>query len=146
MLGSWRWNIGFGLLGALLIIVFSMNSNPMSVVLLRSLYAFVSFFVLAFAARAALAAILKPPAIADDAEDRQDDGGSQLDLVTPDESGDLNDMLKAQLQGDADKPGKANAQDAQATDFKPLNPPQFVSADDKQPEHLAKALRHLTGE
>ncbi|MFD0959505.1 hypothetical protein [Paenibacillus chungangensis] len=146
MLGSWRWNVGFGLLGTLLIIIFSMNSNPMSVVLLRSLYAFVSFFVLAFAARAALAAILKPPAMIVNAEERQADNGSQLDLTTPDESEDLNDMLKAQLQGDANHSGKDNALAVQSSQFKPLNPPQFVSADDNQPEHLAKALRHLTGE
>ncbi|MFD0587560.1 hypothetical protein ACFQZE_06070 [Paenibacillus sp. GCM10027627] len=150
MLGTWRWNVAFGLLGIGLTVLFSIDSNPLTVTLLRSLYAFLAFFALGYAARLAAGIILKPPAIIAEpsSEEEQQDGGErggQLDLRTPDEMDDLNDLLKQQLQG-----GTAESKEMEPVQmdagFKPLSPPQFVSTTNKQPEELAKALRHLTGE
>ncbi|WP_168122230.1 hypothetical protein [Paenibacillus sp. HB172176] len=145
MLGTWRWNAAFGLLGIGLTVLFSYSDNPWSVIMIRALYACATFFVLGYAARGALGIILKPPALIGEIEDEQEDKGGQLDLSTPDESEDLNAMLKEQLQGaNANgEPGK----DGKSEGFKPLSPPQLVStSNNKQPEELAKALRHLTGE
>lgn len=151
MLGTWRWNAALGILGLGLTFLFSIGNNPLSVVMLRGLYAFSAFFVLAYVARTILALILKPPVLVGESPDAATDSnademkGSQLDLSTPDESDNLNEMLKSQLQGGhAASSGYTDAQkDAQ---FRPLAPPQFVSTTNKQPEELAKAVRHLTGE
>lgn len=145
MLGTWRWNVAFGILGLVLTALFSIGNNPLTVVMLRGFYAFASFFILAYAARAVLGLILRPPTIplSSEATDGETEKGSQLDLTTPDESNDLNDLLKAQLQGG----NKGESPSAEAgADFRPLSPPQFVSSASKQPEELAKAIRHLTGE
>ncbi|RIX51802.1 hypothetical protein D3P08_15415 [Paenibacillus nanensis] len=147
MLGTWRWNVAFGILGLALTALFSFGNNPLSVVMLRGFYAFASFFILAYAARAVLAMILRPPAIPlpPGAEEGETEKGSQLDVTTPDEAGELNDLLKAQLQG-GNESNPADGQKEAAAEFKPLSPPQFVSSTNKQPEELAKAIRHLTGE
>lgn len=145
MLGTWRWNVAFGILGLVLTTLFSIGNNPLTVVMLRMFYAFASFFILAYVARAVLGFILRPPSIQLSPADPNGDTelGSQLDLTTPDEGNDLNDLLKAQLQGGS----KGESPSAEAgADFRPLSPPQFVSSASKQPEELAKAIRHLTGE
>lgn len=145
MLGTWRWNVVFGIFGTVLTVAFSIGNNPIIVMLLRSMYAFIAFFVLAFGVRAILAYILKPPSIVGDLAEDESSRGTQLDLQTPDESDDLNDMLKSQLQDRAVAP-KAFAQNKDAAGFKPLSPPQLLSTKNTQPEELVKAIRHLTGE
>lgn len=145
MLGTWRWNVSFGIVGILLTGIFSIGKNPMSVILLRGMYAFIAFFVLAFVVRFILAQVLKPPTLIGE-QTQQDEGrGSQLDMLTPDETDDLNDLLKSQM-----KDGKAGGQEAstkqEEAEFRPLNPPQLVSTKNNDPEELAKAIRHLTGE
>jgi hypothetical protein len=146
MLGTWRWNVVIGILGSLLTIAFSFTNNPITVVLLRSLYAFIAFFVLAYLFRFIWKLILQPPGLmaASELSDDEDGKGTRLDMKTPDESEDLNELLKAQLQDGAvtatDRPSQDQA------DFRPLNPPQLLSTKNTQPEELAKAIRHLTGE
>ncbi|GKU78650.1 hypothetical protein [Paenibacillus sp. L3-i20] len=148
MLGTWRWNVAFGILGMGLTVLFSIGNNPLSVILLRSLYACIVFFVLAYAVRAILAIILRPPAIVGDPFVQHEEKGGQLDLTTPDERDDLNDLLKTQLQGGVGEAqsGQADKPNELEQGFRPLAPPQFVSTNNKQPEDLAKAIRHLTGE
>ncbi|REK76532.1 hypothetical protein [Paenibacillus paeoniae] len=149
MQGTWRWNVVFGMTGIVLTVLFSIGNNPLSVIMLRSLYAFIAFFVLAYPIRYVLAFILKPPAMIGDVQENEETKGSSLDLTTPDEGEDLNDLLKAQMLGAAN-PAEQEQQSSsnQEADpaFRPLAPPQFVSTTNKQPEDLAKALRHLTGE
>lgn len=145
MLGTWRWNIGFGLFGIVLTVVFSISSNPLSVILLRSVYAFIAFFILAYAVRAILAIILRPPAMMGEQPDSQEDKGTKLDLTTPDETDDINQMLKSQIQEGLDH-GSGGKEEEAASAFQPLNPPQLVSKKNMQPEELTKAIRHLTGE
>ncbi|MNP80381.1 hypothetical protein D3C76_1784720 [compost metagenome] len=57
-----------------------------------------------------------------------------MDLSTPDEEEELKDLLKP----------KPAAADQGSGDFKPLQPPKLVSM--KDPEELAKAVRHLKEE
>lgn len=154
MLGTWRWNAGFGIAGIGLTVIFSLGNNPMTVILTRSIYAFIAFFIMAYAARLVLGIILKPPGIAPQVPEVEaaDTRGSEMDLQTPDESAELNQLLKDQLgQSTASvpqaTPGSAAAGNAGgANSFKPLSPPQLVSTNGKQPDELAKAVRHLTGE
>ncbi|MDQ0059686.1 hypothetical protein [Paenibacillus harenae] len=147
MLGTWRWNVGFGLVGTVLTVAFSLGANPLSVVLLRSAYAFIAFFVLAYAVRTVLAVILKPPALigeSEGTESAESETGAKLDIQTPDETADLNELLKRQMQEGVSTNGAQKQEAAGA--FKPLNPPQLLSTKNSQPEELAKAIRHLTGE
>ncbi|WP_336786005.1 hypothetical protein [Paenibacillus sp. MMO-177] len=141
MVGNWRWNVGLGIVGAGLTLLFSIGKNPLSVMLMRSMYAFIAFAAIAFAMRFALAFILQPP-VMHQAETVGEEGkGTQLDLQTPDESEDLNQMLKSQLDGHKSQ----EAQQQEQSQFKPLTPPKLVSTQNKEPEELAKAIRHLTG-
>lgn len=145
MLGTWRWNAVFGIIGTALTVAFSIGNNPISVMLIRSMYAFIAFFALAFAMRAVLAYILQPPSLTGEEPEQVEGKGTQLDMLTPDETDDLNQLLKSQLQNGA----TTAANEAQANDttaFRPLNPPQLLSSKNTQPEELVKAIRHLTGE
>lgn len=150
MQGTWRWNVVFGITGVVLTVLFSIGNNPLSVIMLRSLYAFVAFFVLAYPARYVFASIFKPPAMIGDLQESEEAKGHSLDMTTPDEGEDLNELLKAQMQGATPSEGqpemKGAATEEAEAGFQPLTPPQFVSATNKQPEEMAKALRHLTGE
>lgn len=142
MVGNWRWNVGLGIVGAVLTLLFSIGKNPLSVMLMRSMYAFIAFVAIAFVLRIALAFILQPP-VMHQAETAGEEGkGTQLDLQTPDESEDLNQMLKSQMDGHKAQEVEQPDQNRQ---FKPLTPPKLVSTQNKEPEELAKAVRHLTG-
>ncbi|SFE16896.1 hypothetical protein SAMN04487969_101436 [Paenibacillus algorifonticola] len=147
MIGNWRWNVGLGLTGVILTILFSLGKNAVTVILLRSVYAFIAFVVIAFILRAVLTFILKPPALLDNGATDEDGVGTQLDLTTPDESEDLNQLLKDGLDT---RPSQKEADSKQQLEqeqepFRPLAPPQLVSAQKKEPEELAKVVRHLTG-
>ncbi|WP_028611013.1 hypothetical protein [Paenibacillus harenae] len=147
MLGTWRWNVVFGLIGTVLTVAFSTQNNPVPVTLLRGMYAFIAFFVLAYAARAVLAYILRPPAAFAPEHAAQEEGrGTQLDMQTPEETDDLNELLKSQLQDGAMAQPSSGKPAKDAAEFRPLSPPQLLSAKNKQPEELVKAIRHLTGE
>ncbi|KQO04398.1 hypothetical protein [Paenibacillus sp. Leaf72] len=147
MIGNWRWNVGLGLTGVILTILFSLGKNAVTVMLLRSVYAFIAFVVIAFILRAVLTFILKPPALLDNGAAEEDGIGTQFNLTTPDESEDLNQLLKdgldirpAQDEADSKQP-----MEQEQEPFRPLAPPQLVSAQNKEPEELAKVVRHLTG-
>ncbi|MNZ87113.1 hypothetical protein D3C78_1059620 [compost metagenome] len=147
MLGTWRWNVVFGIIGAVLTAAFSISNNPLSVMLLRGMYAFIAFFVLAYVARAVFFYILQPPALIGDEQQLVDEEGkgAQLDMQTPDETDDLNQLLKSQLQEGAASSNEDKS-NKPAADFRPLSPPQLLSAKNKQPEEMVQAIRHLTGE
>jgi len=144
MIGTWRWNIAFALIGGLLTLLFSLESNGFSIAMLRSFYAFVAFFVIAYLFRAAIGAILRPSStpqtegIAKVAEDAGDKG-HVVNLSTPDESDELGAMLKQQLN-------EPHTQKQETTaEFKPLQPEKLISKTNKAPAELAEAVRHLTG-
>ncbi|CAH1197804.1 hypothetical protein PAECIP111893_00986 [Paenibacillus plantiphilus] len=141
MIGTWRWNVAFGICGSLLTLMFSLGSNGLPVTSLRSLYAFIAFFVLMYLFRAVFALILNAGgnAATDHPEPQDEARGSQVDMSTPDQSDELNDLLKKQMDGNVQlEPGEQLS-------FQPLTPPKLVSTPNKEPEELAKAVRHLTG-
>ncbi|XEC97134.1 hypothetical protein AB6A23_11620 [Paenibacillus tarimensis] len=141
MLGSIRWNSALGLFGFILTFIFSIGSNGFTITLLRSVYAFLTLFAIAFALRYVLGLInasvgrQSSNALQQQAEEQT---GSELDLVTPDEQEDLNRMLKEQMVA-----GRPLGSAEQQSSFQPLSPPKLVSAKDKSAEELAQAVRHL---
>ncbi|MBW7454728.1 hypothetical protein ACFOLF_04565 [Paenibacillus sepulcri] len=142
MIGTWRWNVGLGLFGGVLTLLFSLGSNGLEVSVLRSVYAFIAFFALAFLFRILLAASLRGntrEAGEEPGKSMDENKGSTLDVSTPDETDQLHDMLKMQLDGNV----KTDA--VEQAPFQPLTPPKLVSTQNKEPEELAKAIRHLTG-
>ncbi|MFB5266594.1 hypothetical protein ACE41H_07320 [Paenibacillus enshidis] len=138
LFGSLRMNLWSGAVGFVLTFLLSLNSNLLVTSLIRGLIASAVWFLLAFAVRFALGILTRPEKPASvypqsDSNAGQGKGlGSHLDLTTPDEGGDLNDLLKP----------KPDSEPLQPADFKPLNPPKLVTS--KDPEELAKAVRHLT--
>lgn len=143
MIGSWRWNALLGIGGSLLTLLFSLDGNGPAITGLRCLYAFIVFFAVTFVFRAAVAFILRPsPAAAlhrAAADDEQAATGHAIDYSTPDEGDELNELLRRQMDG------SASPEPERQPEFKPLSPPKLVSTQNREPEELAKAIRHLTG-
>ncbi|MBB3109416.1 flagellar biosynthesis/type III secretory pathway M-ring protein FliF/YscJ [Paenibacillus phyllosphaerae] len=146
MIGSWRWNAVLGSIGGFLTMFASLGSNGLAISAIRFLYAFIAFFIIAYVFRAVIAAILRPPAAPDGqsltGDQDEESKGRRVDYSTPDESDELSDMLKQQLDG---KP-PVNQTTEQQPQFKPLQPEKLVSTQNRDPEEIAKAIRHLTGE
>ena len=143
MLGSVRWNVTMGALGMLLAFLFSLGNNGFVVSSLRGLYAFAAFFLLGYMLRGALHLIVGATGAAEAAERPEDPNvGTNVDLTTPAEGEDLNELLKVQLEG-GQGTGAAEGGD---TVFKPFEPTRLVSTQNKEPEQLAEAIRHLAEE
>ncbi|MBM7564635.1 hypothetical protein [Paenibacillus sacheonensis] len=142
MVGSWRWNVTLGIGGSLLTLLSSLDSNGLAITSLRCLYAFLAFFIVGFLFRALMAFILRPTPAAAMHQAGMDDEqtkGNAIDYSTPEQGDELNDLLKQQMDGNVRiEPGLQ-------TEFTPLSPPKLVSTQNKEPEELAKAIRHLTG-
>lgn len=138
MAGKMKYYMLFGLFGFLITFAVSSSSNLFMTSLIRSLIGFVVWFALSYAAYW-MFGFMKEMSPIPETEDLgvspEDEGkGGQLDLTTPDETDELNDLLKQPL---GDQTGQ--------NDFTPLNPPKLVkTSDDKDPEELAKVVRHLT--
>lgn len=134
LFGSFRINLWSGVVGFILTFVLSVGSNLLTTSLIRGLIAFAFWFLLAFALRWTLGVIAQPDLgnAQSRASSRVDGVGENLDLTTPDENENLNELLKP-------KPEQTDGGDH---GFAPLNPPKLVS--NKNSEELAKAVRHLT--
>jgi hypothetical protein len=124
MIGSWRWNAGFGGFGAALTFLLSLANNPIGTTFLRSLYGFAAFALLAFALRLVLGLLL-PPSVAAGGDRPEEERGAVLDLVTPDEGEELSEMLKQQWADGKEDPGAR---------FRPLQAKRLVSLDDDDSE------------
>lgn len=136
MSGKWRWTVGFGVFGAALTFLFQVSRNPIGTTLLRSVYAFLAFAVLATVVRIALSVLLRPaapPSMRLPAEDN----GRAIDLTTPDDGGELTDLLKEQWTDGRDQP---------ISGFQPLNPKRLVALEHPDAEDVVKAVRRMTDE
>lgn len=143
MIGTWRWNIGFGVVGGFLSLLFSLNGNTLAVSCIRGLYAFAAFFLLGYLFRAVLKMALAEPgrhAHGLDVRTSDSDSGRSFEAVTPDETEELHGLLRG-------APGSHTTAsiEGEPSAFQPLKPPKLVSTQNKEPEELAKAIRHLTG-
>lgn len=139
MAGKMKACILFGFIGFLITYAVSAGNNMFMTSLFRGMLAFAVWFLLSYVG-IWVYNFLKEQEVKEDDEvisailQAQGKGGN-LDLTTPDQSDELNDLLK-QPPGDS----------SQIHDFAPLNPPKLTKIDDKDPEELAKVVRHLTEE
>ncbi|WP_340024085.1 hypothetical protein MHI24_03045 [Paenibacillus sp. FSL K6-1096] len=131
-------NVAAGLAGFVITFLANNGHNTVGTSLIRGVYGFIIWFVLAFLLRWVLSVITGKSAAAEDAESgpsgQGDALGGRLDISTPDEEQELKDLLTP----------KKDKESADHGDFKPLQPPKLVSM--KDPEELAKAVRHLKEE
>ncbi|GAB6931476.1 hypothetical protein JCM10914A_54590 [Paenibacillus sp. JCM 10914] len=132
MMNRLRFYLISGFAGFIFTFILTIRNNPWMTSMNRALIALVIWCALAVLLRWLLGAIAKPAVVKeiDAASESQlrEDRGTRLDLTTPDEDRELMDLMHA----DAKEGGG----------FVPLNPPKLVST--KDPEELAKAVRHLT--
>lgn len=138
MAGKMRYFLLLGFIGFLITFAVSAGNNLFSTSLIRGLIAFVVWIVLAYAATWMVGFLKEQPNEAgkkyEEMTITEAGKGGKLDLTTPDESEELNDLLKPLSEEQGNTP-----------DFTPLNPPRLVKTpDDKDPEELAKVVRHLT--
>ncbi|WP_410510844.1 hypothetical protein PaeBR_11945 [Paenibacillus sp. BR2-3] len=129
MIGNILINVLFGLIGFVLTFLVTFGHNLLLTSLVRGFFGFILWFMLAFVLRWVLGFILRSSMEVD-----SEGLGATLDIMTPDEDEELKNLLKP-------KPGQGNGSDP---GFKPLQPPKLVST--KDPEELAKAVRHLKEE
>ncbi|WP_332461335.1 hypothetical protein [Paenibacillus tianjinensis] len=126
-----------GVIGFLFTFLTNYGHNLLGTSLIRGIYGFIIWFVLAFLLRWVLGFIVKQSQVPDMTGDNaaEDDMlGTKLDLSTPDGDEELINLLKP-------KPAEGSGG---SEGFTPLQPPKLVSM--KDPEELAKAVRHLKEE
>ncbi|GIQ62433.1 hypothetical protein PACILC2_10010 [Paenibacillus cisolokensis] len=123
MTGTWRWNIVLGFVAAIPTFLVSYASNPLGVSGIRAVYAFTAMFVLSFALRAMLGMALRPPVLRDEAGAAEENKGGQLDLTTPDETDDLNGMLKRQWEAPGAVQTPENPGSRRTSVFSPFSRP-----------------------
>ncbi|MGN7760368.1 hypothetical protein [Paenibacillus sp. 22594] len=139
MNGKLLLSLLFGLLGFGFTFLINYGHNLLGTSLIRGIFGFIVWFLLAFLLRWVLGFIVKQSGSPENGETASIDGsenlGSNFDISTPGEDEELINMLKQkpEQQGSGDVGG-----------FTPLQPPKLVSM--KDPEELAKAVRHLKEE
>jgi hypothetical protein len=129
MIGKWTWNLYTALGGAVLTFLFAIQNNLVTTSILRSIYAFVCFFVLTYVVRFLLgtAAGLREMDEPDEDAGRSGVGGT-IDLTTPPEGG---------LPSEA---AAAEEEDA----FKPLTAKQLPNIPSTDPMKVAAAVRKMS--
>ncbi|AIQ30493.1 MULTISPECIES: hypothetical protein [Paenibacillus] len=129
---------GLGLIGFLFTFLTNYGHNLVGTSLIRGIYGFIIWFVLAFLLRWVLGVIIGKSSESSDLEAGFEDNGealgAKLDIQTPEEDQELKDLLTP----------KPEAGSVDLSGFTPLQPPKLVSM--KDPEELAKAVRHLKEE
>lgn len=138
MPGKLRYYLLSGLIGFLITFAVSAGNNLFMTSFIRGLISFAVWFLLAFAVSWMLGFLKEMPGDYATASEKiaaaEEGKGSNLDLMTPDESEQLGDLIKP-----------APAASEVEMQFAPLNPPKLVKTpDDKDPEELVKVVRHLT--
>lgn len=138
MSGKIRYYSLIGFIGFLITFAVSAGNNLFMTSLIRGLIAFVVWFLLSFVAVWMIGFLKEQEdeavarSLTEALEDQEK--GNSLDYITPDQSDELNDLLKQSLESQS-----------QNQEFTPLNPPKLAKTlDDKDPEELAKVVRHLT--
>ncbi|UJF35366.1 hypothetical protein [Paenibacillus hexagrammi] len=141
MVGTIRINLIVAALAAVFTFVMSLGNNMFVTTCLKSLYSFAILFVLTFGFRWVLGVLvtIEKTKTSMSPNDLTSDShiGSTLDVSTPEEDHETNELLKAGL----DPTSTAQASEPQ---FSPLNPPKLVTKNQIDPEQLAGALRRMS--
>lgn len=140
MKGSLRWNAVWAGFGFLITFLLSLRHNILTTSLLRGLISGLIFFLLLYVGRFLIRTVIgdqgepKRPFTAAAAKPADESQlGQSLDLTTPDEGDELNQLLKPQ------QPGTEEA-------FAPLDPPKLSTRITDDPNRMAQALRQMTEE
>lgn len=136
MIGNLRFNLSAGFTGFIFTFLITLRNNLWLTSLNRALIAFAIWFALAFLLRWVFTLAFKPAKGFNEEFERPGEAadeqlGNRLDMTTPDEDKELMNLIKPEPE-----------QNQEGKGFVPLNPPKLVST--KDPEELAKAVRHLT--
>lgn len=134
---SMQISLIFAAIGFLFTFFTNYGHNLLSTSLLRGVFGFFLWFVLAFLLIWVLGFIIKQseaPGTAGTYTEGNEELGANFDIRTPDEDEELINLLKP-------KPAEESGKNE---NFTPLQPPKLVSM--KDPEELAKAVRHLKEE
>lgn len=143
MSGKVKYYLLIGFIGFLITFAVSSGSNLLATSLIRGGIAFVAWGALAFVVNWMIDFMKEHGETTEESEmlaaiSEQVKGGN-LDLTTPDEADEINDLLKQPLE--------TPAVPTNHEDFTPLSPPKLVKTpNDKDPEELVKVVRHLTEE
>lgn len=148
MIGTGRWNVIFGLIGGLITFASSLSSNGFAISTYRFIIAFAIFFLLMFFVRFILNGIVHkfpqdPPEEITSPPVSDEGKGEFVDYSTPDETIELSDLLRKQLEQEVSKHSNKNTNEIQ---FEPLKPEKINSSGPLTPEQLALVLRQMTGE
>lgn len=159
MYGNWRINLFSGLVGSVLVFLVALTNNPIVISLLRALYSFITFFLIAYIMRFILGSFIftKETKISEKSVAKEEvTSGQNVDYIAHKEDENLHDLLKQQLanqvpsvnaSANTDKDNvENNNNESKEPMFKPLKPTQLFSNKSVQPEEMSKAIRHLTGE
>jgi hypothetical protein len=126
MIGSILWNLALGVFGFILSFILSISNNIFTTALKNGLYSGIILFLVAFIFRWLFGILILGTTV-------ETHLGNKLDLITPDESDEIHQLLR-----------KENEKETEQTDFIPLNPPKLVSKRVLDPEEMVKALRHMS--
>lgn len=96
MIGNIKWNLIFGICGAIFTFLINISSNLFTTTLIRCGYVFVSFFLLGFAVRFLLGVVLRSDTSnnAVTSDDHEGDKGLHVDLSTPEENHPIQESKK----------------------------------------------------
>lgn len=142
MRGNLRSNAIWAGFGFLITFLLSLRHNILTTSLLRGLVSGLIFFLLIYVARFLIRTVIGdqgessiPFTTAATGNKPADESqlGRSLDLTTPDEGDELNQLLKPQ------QPGTEEA-------FAPLDPPKLSTRITDDPDRMAQALRQMTEE
>jgi predicted membrane protein len=127
MVGSIKWNLGFGLFGFILTFILSNSNNIFFTAFKHGLFSGFILFLIAFIFRWFIGTLFVPiPA--------ESHVGNNFDLTIPDESDEIHQLMRAEDQ-----------KDNEDSDFKPLTLPKLVSKRGvSDPAELVKAIRHMS--
>jgi hypothetical protein len=138
MIGSIRWNFIFALIGGLLTFLNSITNNIFTTSLMKSGLSFLAFFLAAFIFRWLLGTMVGLKGSPDFTSLKGDaHKGTRLDLTTPNEDNELQNLLKPDGRPEEEK----------NETFSPLTPPKLATkknVETMEPEELANALRRIS--
>jgi hypothetical protein len=142
MIRSLSINLSLGLTAFFLTFIFALPGNLFSVSLVRGCYAFVIFFLAAFAVRWAFQLILGKPQEAENT-------GNRIDLVTPNEVTSDKDGVDQPMPANAERgePAPATEPKEGNDQFSPLLIPRLEKQDDAyRTSDLVHAIRRFSDE
>lgn len=149
MVGKMKWNIYFAIGGMLVTFLFAWKSNLFLTALMRSLYAFVIFFVMMFFIRLIFSMIHIP----EEGEDLDESQlGTHVDLsipavdpLQPLAQPKLNEENEHVAQVEQVQTPLESASDVTSSEqFQPIKPPKLASTESKTPQDLAAVVRQMS--